>query len=48
MVAVDTKQDHSVFEIAPKYCISDSSVNCEGNFVSSKELLLITVDIMAI
>ena len=29
--ALETNQDHSVvFEIAPKYCISDSFVDCEG------------------
>ena len=48
MVAVDTKQDRSVFEIAPKYYISDSFVNYEGYSISSKEVLLTTVDIMAI
>ena len=29
--AMETKRDHSVFfEIAPKYCIADSFVGCEG------------------
>ena len=29
--AMETKRDHSVFfEIAPKYCIADSFVDCEG------------------
>ena len=41
------RTDHSVvFEIAPKYCISDSSVDCEGYSISSKGLLPTVVDIM--
>ena len=29
---LETKQDHSVvFEVAPKYCISNSSVDCRAN-----------------
>ena len=41
--------DHSViFEIAPKYCISDSFVDYEGYSISSKGFLPTVVDIMAI
>ena len=34
------------FEIASKYCISDSFVDCDGYAVSSKEFLSTVVDIM--
>jgi len=37
-----------VFENAPKYCISDSFVGCEGYSISPKEFLPIVVDIMVI
>ena len=41
--------DHSViFEIAPKYCISDSSVDYEGYTISFKGFLPTVVDIMVI
>ena len=41
--------DRSVtFEIAPKYCISDSFVDSEGYFISSKEFLPTLVDIVVI
>jgi len=41
--------DHSViFEIAPKYCILDSSVDYQGYSISSKRLLPTAVDIMVI
>ena len=41
--------DHSViFEIAPKYWISDSLVDNEGYSISSKGFLPTIVDIMAI
>ena len=44
--ALEMYQDHSVvFEIAPKYCISDSFVNYEGYSISSKEFLPTVVDI---
>ena len=35
-----------VFEIAPKYCISDSFADSEGYFISSKGFLPTVVDIM--
>ena len=36
-LALEMNQDPSiVFEIAPKYCISDSFVDCEGHSISSK------------
>ena len=35
--ALETNGDHSVFEIAPKYCISDSFVDYEGYSISSKD-----------
>ena len=35
--ALDMNRDHSVvFEIAPRYCISDSFVDSEGYSISSK------------
>ena len=41
--------DHSViFEIAFKYCISDSIVDYEGYSISPKEVLPTVVDIMLI
>ena len=47
--AFETNRDHSVtFEIAPKYCISDSSVDYEGYSISSKGFLPTVVDIMVI
>ena len=47
--ALVMNQDHSVvFEIAPKYCISDSFVDYEGYFISSKGFLSTIVDIMVI
>ena len=42
-------RDHSVvFEIASKYCISDSFVDCDGYSISSKAFLPTVVDIMVI
>ena len=47
--ALETNRDHSViFEIAPKYCISDSFVDYEGYSISSKGFLPTIVDIMVI
>ena len=47
--AWETNRDHSViFEIAPKYCISDSFVDCDGYSISSKGFLPTGVDIMVI
>ena len=44
--ALDTNQDHSViFEIVPKYCISDSFVDYEVYSISSKRFLPTVVDI---
>ena len=37
-----------ISETAPKYCISDSSVDCEGYSISSKGFLPTVVDIMVI
>ena len=34
-----------VFETVPKYCISDSFVDCEGSSISSKGFLPVVVDI---
>ena len=40
MVSLETNRDHSViFEIASKYCISDSFVNYDGYSISSKGFL---------
>ena len=47
--ALETNRDHSVvFEIASKYCISDSFVDHDGYSVSSKGFLPTVVDIMVI
>ena len=47
--ALEMNRDHSVvFEIASKYCISDSFVNYDGYSISSKGFLSIVVDIMVI
>ena len=49
MVALKMNRDHSVvFEIASKYCISDSLVDYDGHSTSSKGFLLTVVDIMVI
>ena len=46
---LETNRDHSVIlEIAPKYCILDSFVDCEGYSIPSKEFLPRVVDIMVI
>ena len=47
--ALETNRDHSViFEIASKYCISDSFIDYEGYSISSKGFLPAVVDIMVI
>ena len=47
--ALVMNQDHSVvFEIAPKYCISDSFVDHDGYSISSEGFLPSVVDIMVI
>ena len=47
--ALETNRDHSVvFEIASKFCISDSFVYCNGYSISSKGFLPTIVDIMVI
>ena len=47
--ALETNRDHSaVFEIASKYCISDSFVDHNGYSISSKGFLPRVVDIMVI
>ena len=49
MVALEMNRDHSVvFEIAPKYCISDSIVDYDGYSISSKGFLPTVVYIMVI
>ena len=48
-LALETNRDHSViFEIASKYCISDSFVDYDGYSISSKRFLPTIVDIMVI
>ena len=43
--ALEMNRDHSViFEIASKYCISDSSVDHDGYSISSEEFLPAVVD----
>ena len=47
--ALETNRDHSViFEIASKYCISDSFFDYDGYSISSKGFLPTLVDIMVI
>jgi len=47
--ALETNRDHSVvFEIASKYCISDSLVDHDGYSISSKGFLPTVGDIMVI
>ena len=47
--AFEMNRDNSViFEIASKYCISDSFVNYDGYSISSKGFLPTVVDIMVI
>ena len=47
--ALETNRDHSVvFEIASKYCISNSFVDYAGYSISSKGFLPTAVDIMFI
>ena len=46
--ALEMNWDHSViFEIAPKYCISDSFVDYEGYYISSKGFLPTVVDVLS-
>ena len=43
--ALETNRDHSVvFEIASKYCLSDSFVDHDDYCISSKGFLLTVVD----
>ena len=45
--ALEMNRDHSVvFEVASKYCISDSFVDHDGSSISSKGFLPAVVDIM--
>ena len=45
--ALETNRDHAaVLEIAPKYCILDSSVDYEGYSISSEGFLPTVVDVM--
>ena len=47
--ALERNRDHSViFEIASKYCISNSFVDYDGYSISSKGLLFTIVDTMII
>ena len=47
--ALEMNGDHSViFEIAPKYCISDSVVDHDGYSISSEGFLPTVVDTMFI
>ena len=47
--ALETNRDHFVvFEIAFKYCISDSFVDYDGYSISSKEFLPTIVDTMVV
>ena len=47
--ALETNRDHSIiFEIASRYCISDSFVDYEGYSISPKGFFPTVVDIMVI
>ena len=47
--ALEMNRDHSViFEIASKYCILDSFVDCDGYSISSEGFLPAVVNIMVI
>ena len=47
--ALETDRDHSViFEIASKYCFSDSFADHDGHSISSERFLPAVVDIMVI
>ena len=47
--ALEMNRNHSaVFEIASKYCISDSFVDYDGYSISSKGFMPTVVDIMVI
>ena len=46
--ALETNRDHSVFEIASKYCILDSFVDHDGYSISSKRFLPTVVDMIVI
>ena len=47
--ALETNRNHSViFEVAPKYCILNSSVDYEVYAISSKEFLPTVVDTMVV
>ena len=47
--ALEMNRDHSVvFEIASRYCISDSFVDYDSDSISSKGFLPTVVDIMVI
>ena len=47
--SLEMNRDHCVvFEIASKYCISDSFVDHDANFISSEGFLPAVVDIMVI
>ena len=49
LLALEMNRDHSVvFEIAPKYCISDSFVNYEDYSIPSKGFLATIVDKMVV
>ena len=49
MACLETNRNYSVvFEVAPKYCISDSFVDYEDYSISSKGFLPTVVDIMVI
>ena len=48
-LALEMNRDHSVvFKVAPKFCISDSSVDYEGYPISSMGFLPTVADIMVI
>ena len=49
LFALETNRDHFViFEIAPKYCVSDSFVDYDGFSISSEGFLPTVVDKMVI
>ena len=48
MICLGKEERSVIFEITPKYCISDSLVDYEGYSISSKGLVPIAVDLMVI
>ena len=48
MVCLENRDHSVIFEIASKYCITDSFVDHDSYSISSKGFMLTVVDIMVI